>query len=228
MVIYWDLVIITNLVVDYAFIKTIAVIFKEELKWYRILIAIILGSGSIFLFLLPIKYLYNLRYVIGIFMGMIAYKSLNPVKRFVMIISFYIINLVFIGSLFIFKIKNIFFLLIMMLFVIILTILEKTLNNKLRIETCIVKIKNQKIKALIDTGNNCYYLNKAVVFLNNSFYNDEYKFIGKIEISTISNKNIINIYQGPKLNVNNQFIDVFYSFSEIENYDIILHNSMGE
>ena len=175
MIVYWDLVVLTNLIIDYAFLKTIAVVFKEEVRWYRLLISLLLGLGSLFLFLLPIKYLYNLRYVIGIFMGMIAYNYSNQLKRFQMIISFYIINLVFIGSLVIFEVHSIWLLLITMIYVIILTIVEKTLSKKIK-EDVWVKIDNQKLKALIDTGNKCYYLNKPVIFLDERLLNNKYKY----------------------------------------------------
>ena len=226
MIVYWDLVVLTNLIIDYAFLKTIAVVFKEEVRWYRLLISLLLGLGSLFLFLLPIKYLYNLRYVIGIFMGMIAYNYSNQLKRFQMIISFYIINLVFIGSLVIFEVHSIWLLLITMIYVIILTIVEKTLSKKIK-EDVWVKIDNQKLKALIDTGNKCYYLNKPVIFLDERLLNNKYKYLGELEITTISSKQIIKVYIGPKLLINNQKQDVFYSFSKIDNYDVILHNSMG-
>lgn len=228
MVIYWDLVLIINVIVDYAFLKTIAIIFKEEIKWYRALIAILLGSCSLLLFFIPIKYLYNIRYVIGILMGMVAYKCLNPMKRFLMIISFYIINLIFVGSLIIFEVQNTFFLLLMMFLVIILTVMEKILNKKIKNELYCVKIQNRKLKVLLDTGNNSYYLNKPIIFLDNRLLNNEYQIIGKIEIMTISGKQLIEVYQGPNIQINNQIKDVFYSFCKLDNYDAILHSTMGE
>ena len=113
-----------------------------------------------------------------------------------------------------------------MIYVIILTIVEKTLSKKIK-EDVWVKIDNQKLKALIDTGNKCYYLNKPVIFLDERLLNNKYKYLGELEITTISSKQIIKVYIGPKLLINNQKQDVFYSFSKIDNYDVILHNSMG-
>ena len=87
MVVYLDLVILTNILVDYAFLKTIALLYHERLKWYRVLISLLIGTGSLFLFLIPIKYLYNIRYIIGILMGLTAYNSNKAKKRFLMIIE---------------------------------------------------------------------------------------------------------------------------------------------
>lgn len=228
MVIYWDLVVITNLIIDYAFLKTIAVIFKEKIGLFRMIFSLILGSLSILLFLMPVKYLYNLRYVIGIMMGMVAYKVKKPEKRLLMITCFYIINLVFIGSLVIFEIKSIFLLLVTMFYVIILTMIEKALNNKVKIEKeYVVTIKDKHLKGLFDTGNKCYYKNKPVVFLENTYFSEEFIFIDELEIDVINSKQIIKIYNGPKILVNNYQYEVYYSFTNIEEYDIILNNSIG-
>ena len=143
MVVYLDLVILTNILVDYAFLKTIALLYHERLKWYRVLISLLIGTGSLFLFLIPIKYLYNIRYIIGILMGLTAYNSNKAKKRFLMIISFYLINLSFIGSLVIFEIKNSLFLLVAFGYTILLHIIEKILKINYQ-NDCIVKI-NQKI-----------------------------------------------------------------------------------
>lgn len=229
MIIYWDLVILTNIIIDYAFLKTIAVIFNEKIKIVRLILGLLIGSFSLLLFLMPIKYLYNLRYIMGILMGMIVYKVNKPKKRFLMIISFYIINLVFIGSLVIFEVNSLFFLLITMFYVIIITMIEKILMKKIKKETkYLVKINNQILKGLLDTGNNCYYLNKPVVFLDNKYYNDCFYFISCLEINVINSKEIIKIYSGPRISINNSIYEVYYSFSNIEEYDIILNNMLGE
>lgn len=229
MIIYWDLVIITNLIVDYAFLKTISVIFNEKIKLIRLICSLLLGSFSLLLFLIPIKYLFNLRYVIGIMMGMIAYNVKKPEKRLLMIICFYIINLVFIGSLVIFEIQNIFFLLITMIYVIIITIVEKVLTKKIKREKeYVVEINKQLLRGLLDTGNNCYYLNKPVVFLEKKFFSNEFVFLNCLEINVVNSKQIINVYSGPKILMNNFQYEVYYSFTSIERYDIILNNAMGE
>ncbi len=229
MIVYWDLVLLTNIVVDFAFIKTIAVIYHEKLKWYRVVLALLLGQIAILLFFLPIKYLYNFRYIIGIFMGMIAYNSSKPLKKFLMIVCFYIINLVFIGSLVVFKINNVLFLMITMLYSIILIVLEKVIDKNLKIKyEYLVIINNNYLRGLLDTGNQCFYQGLPVVFLDNKWFNQEFGYLGSKKIQTINNILQVDIYQGPKLFFKNMEWKVLYSFSDLEDYDIILNSVMGE
>lgn len=229
MIVYWDLVLLTNLIVDYAFLKTLALLYHEKIVWYRLILSLLLGTLSIFLFILPIKYVYNLRYIIGIFMGMIAYNSSKPLKRFLMIISFYLINLVFIGSLVVFEVKNIFFLIVTLIYVMIITILEKIINKNLKTKyEYDVKINAVSLRGLLDTGNNCFYYGKPIVFLKQELFDKNYTYLGKKEIKTIGNRQLIEVYTGPKLTIEKIEYNVLYSFSNIEDYDVILNSIMGE
>ncbi|MBQ8293489.1 MAG: sigma-E processing peptidase SpoIIGA [Bacilli bacterium] len=229
MIVYLDLVIITNLIVDYAFLKTIAVIYKEKIKWYQMLIALLIGTFSLLLFILPIKYLYNLRYIMGIFMGLSAYNTPKPMKRFLMVISFYIINLFFIGSLVIFKINNLWFLLMTMLYSIIIIVIEKVMYKKLKIKhEVLVKIMHNYLHAILDTGNHCMYKGKPVVFINHKWFDNNYQFVGFKMVKTVNQQELVKIYTGPKILFNDIEFEVLYSFSNIEDYDVILNSTMGE
>lgn len=229
MIVYLDLVLISNLIVDYAFLKTIALIYKEKIKWYRIILALIIGTISVWLFILPIKYLYNLRYIIGIFMGLIAYNTPKPMKKFLMVISFYIINLFFIGSLAIFKITNMWFLFVTMLYTIIVITLEKVIYRKLKIKyEYLIKILNNEVYAILDTGNHCEYRGKPVVFIDYKFLDGNYHHLGIKILKTINHQELIEIYTGPKILFEGVEYEVLYSFSEIEDYDVILNSVMGE
>lgn len=229
MIVYLDLVLISNLIVDYSFLKTIALVYKEKIKWYRMLIALIIGCISIGLFILPIKYLYNVRYIIGIFMGLTAYNTQKPMKRFLMIISFYIINLFFVGSLVVFNISNIWFLLVAMLYTIVINTLEKVIYQNLKIKyEYLIKILNKDAYAILDTGNHCEYDGKPVVFIDYKWLDDNYQYLGLKGIKTINHQELVEIYTGPKLLFNGVEYDVLYSFSKIENYDVILNSVMGE
>lgn len=227
MVVYLDLVLFANILVDYAFLKTIALLYHEKIKWYRMLIALVIGCISIMLFIIPCKYLYNIRYIIGILMALLAYNSKKPKKRFLMIISFYLINLSFIGSLVIFEIKNSIFLVIALLYIMLLHIFEKILKINYQ-DDYLVYLNNKLLNGLLDTGNNCLYNNLPIVFIHNKYKSPEFSFLDNINITTINNVNNLDIYQGPLLKINKQYIKVLYCFSEIKDYDIILNKVMEE
>ncbi len=162
-------------------------------------------------------------------MGLCAYNTSKPKKRFLMIISFYIINLCFIGSLAVFKINKIWFLLVTLVYTIILIVLEKVIYKNLKIKNgYLVNINNQDLKALLDTGNNCCYKSKPVVFLDLKYLDNSYKKIGFKIIKTINHQELVEVYSGPKILFDEIEYDVVYSFSKIEDYDIILNSVMGE
>ena len=53
-------------------------------------------------------------------------------------------------------------------------------------------------------------------------------YFKNIQISTINNQNILEVYQGPILMMNKKKFKVLYCFSEIQEYDIILNKIMEE
>ncbi len=229
MIVYLDLVIITNIIVDYAFLKTIALLYHEHIKWYRLIMALLLGEISLLLFIIPVPIIYNFRYIIGLFMGLISYNVQKPSKRILMILSFYSMNILFIGSLVIFKIDNIWFLLGTVLYVIIMTILEKTLNRHLKIKyEYVVKINNQEYLALLDSGNSCYYRGIPIVFIRKELFSEDFQHLGSCIIKTINDTKEIDVYSGPMLTMNKNTYLVVYCFSQQNDYEIILNSIMGE
>lgn len=225
MVVYLDLVILSNILVDYGFLKTIALLYHEKIKWYRLLISLFFGTISLLLFLLPTKYLYNIRYIIGILMGLVAYSSKKPKKRFLMIISFYLVNISFIGSLVIFEIQNSVFIIIAFGYIILLHIFEKILKINYQ-NDYVVKIGNKEYYSLLDTGNNCFYQNKPIVFIDGMHKSSVFRLIDNIDIVGINNLEKVDVYDGPLLEINKVTVEVVYCFRKIDGYDIILNKVM--
>jgi hypothetical protein len=114
-----------------------------------------------------------------------------------------------------------------MIYTIVLTMIEKVLNKKIKKEIeYIVKMDNINLIGLLDTGNTCYYLDKPVVFIKEEYLSKEFIYIGDLEIEVINSKQKVKIYRGPKILINDRQYEVYYSFANIDQYDIILNNSM--
>ena len=104
-VVYLDLVIISTILVNYLFIVSIGYLIGERTSFIRICFGLLISVMSLFLYIVPIKYIYNLRYFIGLLIGIVSYKK---GKNKVLGITFmYLINLGFIGSLVVFQITSI-------------------------------------------------------------------------------------------------------------------------
>lgn len=227
MIVYLDLVIISTIIVNYAFIKTISLIFKEKMNIIKIILGLILSVLSLLLFILPSS-IYNLRYFVGIIIGIVSFKYDNIQNFIIKIALFYLLNMAFIGTLVIFNIHNIILMLIALLYVLILFILEnyKKYNSNIYHQ---VKINNILINAILDTGNETYYQGVPIVFIKNKYFNNEFKLIGSLAISNVNSIDIINIYDGPLIKTinNEKEMKVYYAFSDTIQYDLILHQELG-
>ncbi|MBQ2892426.1 MAG: sigma-E processing peptidase SpoIIGA [Bacilli bacterium] len=224
-IVYLDLVILLTLVINFLFIKMVSILLKEKIKLIRLIIALLISVLSIFLFIVPIKYIYNLRYFIGILIGVVAFKEKKHKLLGISII--YLINLTFIGTLVVFHIQNYWLLIGGALLLIFVYLFEHfyLIINKHNL-TYNVVINNQKYIGFLDTGNKIVYKNQLVVFLNSKYYSSEYIYDGNILIDVISGKTCIDIYAGPNLFIDNIKYEVYYSFSDIK-YDVLLNSYMG-
>ena len=63
MIIYIDLLILSTILVNFVFIKTIALIFKEKLSMIRVSISLILSVLLLLLYFLPYQFYFFIRYL---------------------------------------------------------------------------------------------------------------------------------------------------------------------
>ena len=71
---------------------------------------------------------------------------------------------------------------------------------------------------------------KPILRLDNvsiRYISGDFKEIGMLTITSVANVDIVKIYKGPVLKINNKEIEVVYSFSNTLQYDLILHNEIG-
>lgn len=227
MIIYLDLLILSTILVNYLFIKTISIIYKEKLSLIRIIISLVLSVVSLLLYLIPYKVYFVIRYFIGIIIGMIAFKDNNKLNKLIKIIIFYFLNMAFVGTLVVFDIHSIIPMLLSVIYIILLYIIQTYQKNIYTKQSIGIYINNTKYNAYLDTGNICCYNNRPVVFINKKYICDIYKELDEIKINTIGSDTYIKIYSGPKLRYNNIEYDVYYAFDDNLVYDVLLNNLMG-
>lgn len=229
MVIYWDLLIGSTLLVNYSFLKTIMIAFKQRVNWLRMIIALIFSLLSLGLFLLPSSF-NTIRYFIGIVIGIIAFPSKKWKDLTIQVASFYLLNFAYIGSLIVFRLTNPIFLLISLFYIILLFLIEKinyvVLKNKnLTYNVNILGIKKELL-GYYDTGNRSSYHQKPIVFLQEYLLNDSFKYIESKELIGLGGKKMIKLYEGTSLLINNRTFEVYYAFLPFLEYDIILNYRM--
>lgn len=223
MVIYLDLVIILTIVVHVLIIEGINAIFNEKIKIVRVIISSLLAVFLLSLYILPIGKFVWIRYLLGIPIGLIAFPKDKLVKRIIKIVFYYLLNLALVGTLAVFKIHNLFFLLICTLLVVVLGIIT-SFRNSYEKEVFINKVR---LNALYDSGNASYYLNKPIIYLDQKYYSSIYQKVSKCEIKNIVSSTFVDIYNGPKIKIGRNDYEVYYAFINIDDYDLILHKDLG-
>lgn len=226
MVIYIDLVVISTILINYLFIKAINILFNSKISFIRMTIALVLSTLSLTFYLLPYRFLWNLRHLYGIIIGLIAFKDKNKNRKAIKIIIFYIMNYLLVGTLAVFKIHSGICLIIVALLIVILFFVEYFLRLKiLRMEDSVnynYTIEDIKLKTLIDTGNKCYYQGLMVAFLDNKFLNDKFVMIGEMLTKSVVGEVLVNIYIGPPLKYKDTEVITYFAFMKIDNYDLII------
>lgn len=226
MIVYVDLLILSTIIVNYLFIKTIAVIFHEKLSLLRTILALILSCLMLLLYYLPYHFYFIIRYFMGIIIGFIAFPKSDPKIKIIKIIIFYLLNMMFIGSLVVFKVQNMVMLLVTVFVVIIAYLIQNYQNTfkKGSINETKVYLNKQILNGYYDSGNFANYNNIPIVFLKRKYYNLSFTLVTALNIKTINSNQIMNVYQGAPLIIKKKAYQVYYIFVDEINYDIILNN----
>ena len=223
MVIYLDLVILSTVLVNTLIILGIECIFNSSCNIFRIIISNLLSVVFLSLYLLPIGKLIFIRYLMGILIGYISFNKCNIKNKIIKIVLYYLFNLSLVGVLEIFEIRNMVLLVISTIFIIGLGIIISFRNK----DELVVKVNNKNMNVLYDSGNYTIYNKLPVVYLHQKYFSKIYKYIDKISINTIGGASMIDIYEGPTLKINNTEFKVYYAFSDVIEFDMILHKDLG-
>lgn len=229
MIIYIDLIILSNLFVNYIFIKTIKIIFKERVNIPLLVTSLFISFLSMSLFFISSKYIYNLRYFIGILIGYVAFYKKDIKTLIIQIVIFYLLNISFIGALVIFHVNNIILLLICSIFISLLWFIDSFKkecsinNNNYRI-----KIKDKIYFGFVDSGNNTYCDDIPVVYLDSNNLDDNFEYYKCIKVFTINGYSKVDIYKGPLLYINKKHYIAYYSFVKSLGKKVILNKELGE
>ena len=230
MIIYIDLLILSTILVNFVFIKTIALIFKEKLSIIRVLISLVLSVAMLLLYFLPYQFYFFIRYFMGIIIGMIAFKKSDVKQKIIKIVIFYLLNMTFIGCLVVFEVKSILPLILTVVYVVVLYLVQnyKDLFKKENENLYYIKLNKQTLKGYLDTGNLATYQNIPIVFIKKIFLSNEFILEGVTTIQSIFEEKKVHLYKGPSLEVEKKLYQVYYVFVDEIDYDIILNNSIGE
>ena len=226
MIIYIDQIILSDIFVNYFFIKLIKTIFKEKINIFRLICGLLTSVISMSLFFFSIKYIYNLRYFIGLLIGIVSYKK---GKNKVLGITFmYLINLGFIGSLVVFRITSLILLVVVAILIVLMHCVIHFTKPVIKPNSLTYNVLIEKVKLVgfLDTGNSSSYKGLPLIYINEVYKTKIFSFIGRCKISVVTGDELIDIYMGPKIFVKNKSYKVYYVFSKNISSDVILNINM--
>jgi hypothetical protein len=170
MVVYLDLVILSTVLVNTLMIMGIECILNGKLSIIRIILSNVVLVLSLGLYLINIKELIFIRYLIGILIGYISFNKCNIKSKIIKIVVYCLFNISLVGVLEIFEIRNLGLLILSVIFIICLGMII-SFHNKNELE---VKVNNLSLNALYDSGNYSFYKGVLIEFQNfviSEYYN---------------------------------------------------------
>lgn len=233
MVLYVDVILFMNFVINYCFLELIYLLFNEKIKIMRIVISSLLSLVFLFSFFTN-HYIYNIIKIGGGFIiVLIGIKFVNKFKYIVMVSLYYILEFAFIGILQSFNIKGIVGLLFLFIICLLMLIYSKRKNIfKTKTYKIIIEIEKSKveIEGFLDTGNTATYKSFPIIFVDKKYFKESFKVYNQVLISTVNNVKYIKCYKPDKIFIyeSNKKIEkeCLIAFCELDNTECLLNNLM--
>ncbi len=232
-VIYWDLVIIINFVINFVFLEIIHLLFYEKMPFVKCCISSALSSVMLFAFLLDHTIFMIFKIIGGFALVFIAIKFVNMGKYLIQVAIFYALEFTLVGIIGSFKMQGV--MLLASLFIVGALFMIQNFRMhlfNLKSLNCqvLMTINNSQydITGFMDTGNNSVYQGKPIVFVDEKYYEKSLKSKCKAVVSTIGGAQEIECYYPKKfvLVQNRKKVrkDVYIAFCKLQSdVDCILN-----
>jgi len=224
MVIYIDILIFLNFIVNYCFMKLIYLIFNEKVNKIRLILSSVVSIILLFSFLFDYIIFNIIKILGGLLLVFIAFKYSNKKRFVIMTCLYYILQFSFIGVLSIFNIKGctiLLFLLFICLLILVYSKKNLIYNNKNYRILCKLVDEYIEIDGFIDTGNRANFNEYPIVFLDKKYYSKKLSVFGVGNIKTVNGIEFINCYKPKEFYIidKNKKIskDVLIAFSNFNN-----------
>lgn len=202
MVIYWDIIVFFNFMINFIFLFSMEMLFKDKICFLRLVLVSLL-SAIITLFCFFNKYLFRLYKIFGgMMLVILGLKKITFSKQIIKISMFYVENLALIGILTTFKINSFLMLVIAVALILALLFFEHFKNYYIFIaknKYNVIVSKNNihiKIKAVLDTGNTA--TNKdgiPLVFVSDKWFNNTFNEYELVLVETVNGEKYCRAYQ---------------------------------
>lgn len=233
MILYLDIILFMNFVVNYCFLELIYILFNEKIKVFRIILSSVVSILLLFFFFTNYQIYNVIKICGGMLLVFIGIKYVSILKYIVMVSLYYILEFSFIGLLQVFNIKGIFGLVFLLLTCLLLLICSKKKNiYKNNTYKVIIEIDdlNIELNGFLDTGNVSTCNDLPIIFIDNKYYVKTMQVNKEVIIKTINDERIVKCYKPKKVFImeKNKKIqkECLIAFSTLDNTECILNNLM--
>lgn len=237
---YIESIFILDFWINLLIIYATSIILKRKVKLFNVILSSFIGSISVIILFLNISEIQRiiLKIYFSILIVLFAFNYKNLKYTFINLITFYFINIMLGGVLYLFKIENfynsIFFLFIISPLIIYIYIRQaKLIKTKEELFYSVKIFIDDNLLDLVgflDSGNTLIYKKNPVIITNISNNFESKKFY--IPYNTIGNYGLLECIKTDKVIINDkEYNNVMLGFSdkfEIKGANVLLNAKMGE
>ena len=193
MILYWDLLIFFNFIINFIFLFSMEMIFKDKVYFLRLILVSLICSVLAMLCFFN-KIMFNIYKIIGgIVIVVFSLKKITASKTIIKISMFYIENLALTGVLATLKVNNLLMLIIAIILILGLLFFEHFKKYYIFIaknKYNVIVSKNNvhlKMSAILDTGNAATNADGVpLVFVSEKLFSDVFDKYELVEIQTVN------------------------------------------
>ena len=246
MKVYYDLVLILNIVFDFLLLLTTSIVLKRNVKWYRLVLGSLIGGISTFALFIDIGSvgLFLLKFLISVGMVLVVFSFKDIKYFFNNLLYLYVCSIVLGGFLYLLNVEfgykheglvffhnglsiNVIVLIIFSPVILYIYIrqckkLKLNYNNYYKVNLWYHN-KEYKFNAFLDTGNKLYdpYKKRPIILINTKKIKFRYEDSILVPYKTASGNSILKCLVADKIVIDNNFevCNVLFGKSS-ENFEI--------
>ena len=232
MVIYLDLIFILNFSINSLFIYVVNIVYKEKVKFLRIVLGGLVGGMFVLGFLFD-YFVYNLLKIFGgVAVSLFGFKTAKFRQLVVKISSFYILNFVSVGFVAAFNINSLHLLLFSFGAIIFVFMVESNKKpiifmNAWKYNISVYSLKKSyHLEGYLDTGNFSKCDDLPLVYLSKKYQGD-FENYKTIIVSTVGGSSALACYKPRRFEIEIEGVvclkDVLIVFADITEFECLLN-----
>ena len=232
MVIYLDLIFILNFSINSLFIYVVNIVYKEKVKFLRIVLGGLVGGMFVLGFLFD-YFVYNLLKIFGgVAVSLFGFKTAKFRQLVVKISSFYILNFVSVGFVAAFNINSWYLLFLSLAAIIFIFMVESNKKPIIFMNACKYNIsvyslkKSYRLEGYLDTGNFSKCDDLPLVYLSKKYQGD-FEYYKTIVVNTVGGSSALACYKPRRFEIEIDGVvfskDVLIVFADITEFECLLN-----